>query len=286
MPMETLPITGLPVGGVSASVLVCGDPARADAIAAALDSTQHLSNKRGYRAYQGSYHGLPVTVCSHGVGAPGAAVVFEELIAAGAQRIIRVGTCGGLQPDIQAGQTIIVSAAVQNTGLGAELAPPGYPAVADVDITLALRSAAARDGRAARSGLVLTRDAFYAGVASPAAPSYQVMSQANVLAVEMECAALFVIGSLRNVPTGAILVVDGNVLATAESIDSYEPDRAVVRDGVQTAIQTALLAPCGSFHESTCQQATGHSPSARRPTTRPTPWPHTMRSTIPTRRPI
>lgn len=236
-----LPITGLPLGGVSPAVLVCGDPARATRIAEALDNAEFLSDKREYRAYRGSYHGRPVTVCSHGVGAPGAAIAFEELIAGGGRTLIRVGTCGSLQPDLHAGEIVIATAAVANTGLVAELVPRGYPAFADVDVVGALRAAAGRDRIPVRAGLVLTRDAFYAGLAADA-PDYATLSAAQVLAVEMECAALFVIGSLRGARTGAVLAVDGNVLVEAESIDTYRPDRAVVAEGVDRAIRTALLA--------------------------------------------
>ena len=80
MPLTELPITGLPVGGVSPRVIVCGDPARADRIAERLDGPAPLSHRREYRAHHGTYRGLPITVCSHGIGAPGAAIAFEELI--------------------------------------------------------------------------------------------------------------------------------------------------------------------------------------------------------------
>ncbi len=240
MSLTELPITGLPVGGVSPRAIVCGDPARADRIAEQLDAPRLLSHKREYRAYLGAYQGAPITVCSHGVGAPGAAIAFEELIAAGARAIIRVGTCGGLQPDVQSGHLIIATAAVQNTGYGRETAPDGYPAVADPALTLGLQRAVLRDGRPARAGVVLSRDNFYAGVAVPAAPDYQVMAQARVLAVEMECAALFLVGALRGVPSGAILVADGNVLAVGESFETYQPGRDVVRQAVAVAIACAL----------------------------------------------
>lgn len=241
MPNE-LPITGLPVGQVSPAVIVCGDPARAERIAERLDGATPLSRRREYHAYTGHYHGQPVTVCSHGVGAPGAAVAFEELIAAGARRIVRVGTCGGMQADVHAGQLVIATAAVQNTGYGRETVPDGYPAVADAELTLALARAAGATTPPARRGLVLSRDNFYAGVAAPAAPDYRVLSAAGVLAVEMECAALFLVGSLRGAATAAILVVDGNVLAASESMDSYQPGQPVVGQGVETAITAALEA--------------------------------------------
>ena len=116
MSIKELPITGLPVGGVHPHVVVCGDPARADRIAATLENAILLSHKREYRAHNGTYRGTPVTVCSHGIGAPGAAIAFEELIVAGGRTIIRVGTCGGLQPDIRSGDLVIATAAEQNTG--------------------------------------------------------------------------------------------------------------------------------------------------------------------------
>lgn len=242
MTVRELPITGLPVGRVSPAVLVCGDPARADRVAERLEGAALLSHRREYRAYLGHHRGQAITVCSHGVGAPGAAVAFEELIAAGARRIVRVGTCGALQPDIHAGQLIVATAAVQNTGYGRETVPDGYPATADAALTLSLAHKAARTGSDARTGIVLSRDNFYPGVAAPAAPDYRVLSAARVLAVEMECAALFLVGNLRGVATAAILVVDGNVLEATESMDGYQPGRPVVHAGVDRAIDCALEA--------------------------------------------
>lgn len=240
MSLTELPITGLPAGKVSPAVIVCGDPARGDRIAERLEDCRILSNRREFRAHRGIYRGTPVTVCSHGVGAPGAAVAFEELIAAGAKQIIRVGTCGGLQPEVQAGRLVIAAAAVQNTGYGRETVPDGFPAIADLSLTQALWQRAKAVDPAIKPGIVLSRDNFYAGVSAPAAPDYQTMSRAHVLAVEMECAALFLVGSLRGVATAAILVADGNVLDAGESIETYRPGREIVQRAVSDAIQIAL----------------------------------------------
>jgi uridine phosphorylase len=237
---QILPITGLVTGGVSPDVIVCGDPQRAEAVAAFLTDVELLADQREYRSYAGHYRGLPLTVCSHGVGAPGAAIAFEELIIAGARRVLRVGTCGGLQPEINDGHLVIATAAVQNTGYGLEIAPHGFPAAADARLSIALEEAAASRDLPVTSGIVLTRDAFYNGVAAPYRPDYAVMSEANVQAVEMECAALFTIGALRRVRTAAILAVDGNVLHTVESADTYRPHRDSVALAVDAAIKSAL----------------------------------------------
>ena len=213
MGAKLLPHIGLERGSVSPDVIVCGDPARATRIAEQLDGVVLLGEKREYRTYQGQFMGLTVTVTSHGIGAPGAAIAFEELISAGAQRIVRVGTCGGLQPTFQAGDLVVATAAV--------------------DLT--------ENGRSVHNGIVLTSDVFYDGI-QPSLPVYETMSQANIMAVEMECAALFIIGSLRGVPTGAILAVDGNVLDEVETVDTFNPDQMVVKTAVHDAISITLHA--------------------------------------------
>jgi uridine phosphorylase len=240
---ETLPITGLPSGKIPASVLVCGDPARATTIADEFDDFEQLSEKREYRSYVGTYDNIPVAVCSHGIGSPGAAIAFEELISAGARRLIRVGTCGGLQENILSGHLVLATAAVQNIGYAREVVPQGFPAAADIDISQALKQAAAGFKGPWSSGFVLTSDSFYQGVDLFAKPNYRQMARAHVLAVEMECAALFIVSSLRGVKAGAILTVDGNVLeSNGVSMESYDPDNNVVYEAIISATRIALEA--------------------------------------------
>jgi len=237
---QQLPITGLITGSVPAAAIVCGDPDRATRIAERLEDATLLSERREYRAYRGTYGGLPVAVCSHGVGAPGAAIAFEELIAAGARRIVRVGTCGGLQPDIVSGDLVVATAAVDKTGYGRMTVPDGYPAVASVRLTYPLLEAAASQERLVSEGIVLSLDNFYQGVETPHLTPYPVLSAAGVVAVEMECAALFIVGSLRGAQTAAILAVDGNVLRQRETMESYDPHREVVSRAVEAATGIAL----------------------------------------------
>jgi len=237
---QRLPITGLVMGSVPSAVLVCGDPERATKTAAYLDRATLVSEQREYRSYYGEYQGLPVAVCSHGVGAPGAAIAFEELIAAGARRLLRVGTCGGLQPDVEDGHLVVVTGAVDYTGFGLATVPRGYPPVADFRLTAALARQTAAAGHVHHTGLVLTADNFYPGVETPGQPDYRTLSAANVIAVEMECAALFLVSSLRRAQAAAILAVDGNVLESGESMEEYNPHRDVVAAAVAAEIQIAL----------------------------------------------
>ncbi len=237
-----LPHTKLHRNSISPAVLVCGDPQRATRIAEFLDNVSLIAEWREYRTLTGTFDGFPVTVCSHGIGAPGAAIAFEELIAAGARQIIRVGTCGGIMPAVDSGVLVIAEAAVQYTGYGRQIMPPNYPAVADLHLTLALEQAARTKKRPFHTGIVLTTDAFYKGIPAPHLPDYHQMAAAHVLAVEMECAALFLIGRLRQIRTAAILAADGNVLHRAEDMDTFDPHRDIVRQTIDDAIQIALQA--------------------------------------------
>jgi len=237
-----LPHTNLIPGSIPTAVITCGDPARATEIAERLDEHELLAEQREYRTYIGKKNGSSLTVTSHGIGAPGAAIAFEELIAAGAKQIIRVGTCGSMQHHIKPGHLVIATAAVQQTGYGREIVPEGYPAVADAKLLMSLMDAATQQSHPAHIGMVLTRDAFFNIIINPNTPDYDLLAQANVLAVEMECAALFLLGSLRGVQTAAILSANGSVVEEAEDMDVFVKYEAEAKTAVDAAIDVAIQA--------------------------------------------
>ncbi len=234
---EILPITRLPTSDSPERALVVGDPARAAAVAEKLENSEPIAANREYHSYRGTWKDTEVMVISHGVGTAGAGVCFAELIRAGATHIVRAGTCGGLQPTVSDGDLVIAVGAVRDDGYTRGLVPVEYPAVADPVITAALMKAAPD----AHRGVVLTSDVFDPSeVLGSNLPLWQ---RARCIAVEMECAALFVTSSLAGVRAGAILAVDGNPLAEDdESMEGYSPDRTIVKDAVADMIEAALEA--------------------------------------------
>lgn len=129
MTQDLLPITRIPRTGLPAHAVVVGDPARAAAVAALLDGAEEVSYHREYRVFSGSWKGLPVTVASHGVGGPGAILLFQELADAGVRTFLRFGTAGAMKPGIGDGDLVIAEAAVRDDGVTQQLLPPEYPAV-------------------------------------------------------------------------------------------------------------------------------------------------------------
>jgi uridine phosphorylase len=144
-----------------------------------------------------------------------AAVAIEELTNIGCKYFIRLGTCGSLSSKINPGDIIIVTGAVRGDGASKEYVPIEYPAVADYRTVIALRNRAKKEDADYKLGIIRTHDAFY--MESPFAfgdykKRIAVWAEAGVLAIENESSTLFVIGSLRKVHAGSILVAVGNLI--------------------------------------------------------------------------
>lgn len=239
-----LPLTRIPVADLAPNVLVVGDPERARLVGERLDGARDLASNREYVSIGGSYRGEPVTVVSHGVGGPGAGVAFEELCRGGARRIVRAGTAGGLQPDVRDGSVVVATAAVREDGLTDLLVPPGFPAVADAPLTIALEAAARAAGvpdDLLHRGVVVSNAAFYPH--DVLGSRLELWQRAGCVAVEMEAAPLFVVAGLHGVAAAAVLAVDGNPLASDDTtMEGYDPFRDVVRDAVAAVVTAALEA--------------------------------------------
>ena len=216
-------------------VLVCGDPA-AQKIAAKLENNEAISQNREYWVFNGLYKGVPVTIASHGVGSSGAAICFEELIRAGAEVLIRVGTCGTLQPEVRDGDLVVATGGVREDGVTPQLVPLSYPAIACSEVADALYAVAMEKGARAHKGIVLTLAAFYPGIMPLA---NRIMAKAGVLASENELATLLVIASLHGVKASAIIAVDGKAF---ELEDDWNPHRPLVAEAVEKEIDIALEA--------------------------------------------
>ena len=180
-------------------VIVVGDPARAQAAALMLDAYVEVGRNRVYVTYRGNHGSVPVAVVSHGVGAAGAAICFEELCQAGVQRIIRAGTAGGLQSQILDGNLVNVTGAVRDEGVSPRIVPISYPAIPAIEIVRDIESAS--EGQdSVHKGIVLSTDLFYPHKILGSKMKF--WQEYGVVAVEMECSILFVIASLRRKKSG------------------------------------------------------------------------------------
>lgn len=212
-----LPRTGLAVGQSAPHVLMPGDPQRSKLISTFFRDAEFTARRGTFATYSGhTTNGTPVGVTSSGMGASCVCTALEELADAGAKSVIRVGTCGGLQPWLEPGTLVIASGCVRGEGASYELVPPEFPAVADPYVVSALTQAAQELGEHAVVGLYRSHDAFY--MESKAAhPGLRERMQkwvdAGVLVVENESGTLFTYGHLLGLRTGCVCVALGSMFS-------------------------------------------------------------------------
>ncbi|MDG5776393.1 nucleoside phosphorylase [Haloarculaceae archaeon H-GB2-1] len=226
-------------GDVHDIALVPGDPGRVDRIASHCDDHEVVAENREYKVVNATYEGRDLTICSTGIGSPSAAIAVEELEAVGVETVIRVGTTGALQSDIEIGDMVVATGAAKDEGTSKRYESETIPAVPDYDVLTSLVDAAEANGEDVHVGPIATDDAFYAETDE----YVENWEAAGVLAVEMEAAALFTLARRKGMRAGAICTVDGNLVEGTQKgeTDAEElPEKA--KDNVARAIELSLTA--------------------------------------------
>lgn len=222
--------------------LLPGDPARLDRIAPFLENVEELAYNREYRSLAGTYKGVRVLAVSTGIGGASAAIAVEELKNIGVTHMIRIGSCGALQPKVKLGDILLVSGCVRDDGASKTYIAPEFPAVPDTEMLLACAEAAKAIGAPYHTGIARSHDSFYTDREAEFNAYWQ---KAGVLGSDMETAALFTVGALRGVKTASIL---NNVVAfedkedTAAAIGDYVDGDDLAMRGEENEIRVALEA--------------------------------------------
>lgn len=231
-------------GDVGRYVILPGDPGRCQAIARYLDNPRQIAQNREYNVYTGSLCGVPVSVCSTGIGGPSAAIALEELVECGADTFIRVGTSGGIADKVRGGDVVIATATVRQEGTSLEYMPIAYPAAADFYVVAALEEATRKLTYRHHVGVIQSKDSFYGEIRpnkQPVAPellaNWRAWKQAGVLTSEMEAAAIFVVGATLGVRCGAVL----NVLWNADNDEAPNVPPDAAERGIRTAIEAIRI---------------------------------------------
>lgn len=228
-------------GEVGRYVIMPGDPKRCVKIAQYFDDPVLIADNREYITYTGTLDGVKVSVTSTGIGGPSASIAMEELCRCGADTFVRIGTCGGMQTEVKSGDVVMATGAIRMEGTSKEYAPIEYPAVADLEVTNALVSAAKTKGFPYHAGVVECKDAFYGQHEPEKMPvGYELLSKweawkmMGCLASEMESAALFIAAGKLRVRAGSCFLVVAN-----QEREKLGLENPVVHD-TDMAIQAAV----------------------------------------------
>jgi DeoD family purine-nucleoside phosphorylase len=227
------PIHLQPTAPLAERVLLPGDPGRALLLAQMLlEAPKMFNHTRGLWGYTGiAADGLPMTIQSTGMGGPSAAIVISELAQLGARRLLRVGTCGALDPALNFGELIIAGQAIAADGTGRLIA--GRDRVDADPALLAALTAAVGDG--ARRGTVVSTDLFY----DDRAGLEREWLAAGAIAVEMETSTLFALGSRLELQAASLLIVSDQLLPRRARIGAEELRQAEERLGRLAALALA-----------------------------------------------
>ncbi|MEM7287253.1 MAG: purine-nucleoside phosphorylase [Actinomycetota bacterium] len=223
-------------GDYAPTVLLPGDPRRARFIAETyLDDVRQVNAVRGADGFTGSYEGRPVSVQAVGMGVPSAAIYYTELIRFyGCERLIRVGSCGGLSEKVGLGDVIVAtaagtdSAAITTINGGLDL-----PAVADWAMLRSAVEAAEAADVGVTVGPVFTSDLFY----GPQSDAFATMQARGILGVEMEIAVLYALAAAEGASAVALLTVSDDILRGG--VMSSEDRENTFHDMVRVALALA-----------------------------------------------
>ncbi|WP_308725077.1 purine-nucleoside phosphorylase [Metapseudomonas otitidis] len=220
-------------GDFAETVLMPGDPLRARAIAETfLEDVREVNAVRNMLGYTGRYRGQRVSVMGSGMGIPSISLYAHELFSQfGVQRIIRVGSCGALQPDVHLHDLVIAQGASTDSGVNRKRFG-GFDFAALADYRLLARAVNRADemGMTVHVGNVFSADLFY----EPAADWMVPMSRMGILAVEMEAAGLYGVAAELGREALAVLTVSDQLL-TGERLGAQAR-----QDGLHDMIRLVL----------------------------------------------
>ena len=237
--MATQPHLLVEPGDCHDITIIPGDPGRVDRIAEQCTNVEPLAENREYKLVNAEYEDTPLTICSTGIGCPSAAIAIEELNAVGVETVIRCGTTGALQSNIEIGDMVVATAAAKEEGTTKRYESDVYPAAPDYDILSALVDAAEANDEDIHVGPIVSDDAFYA----ESEEYVDDWAAANLLAIEMEAAAVFSLARRKGMQAGAICTVDGNLVeGTQKGADGDGELPPKARNNVERAITITLEA--------------------------------------------
>ncbi|MBV8048617.1 MAG: nucleoside phosphorylase [Paludibacterium sp.] len=218
-----------------------GDPERVERVKAFLDDPVDIAFNREYKSCRGSYQGVPVMVVSTGIGGASTGIAVEELRQIGVHTLIRIGSCGALQPALRLGELIIACGAVRDDGASRAYVADRFPAVPDTDLLAGLLASAAEQGFAHHCGLVHSHDSFYTDHETASREHWR---RHGVLGADMETSALLVIARLRGLRAASILNV---VVEHSGDIESGINDYVVGENRTATGERNEILTALGAI---------------------------------------
>lgn len=204
-------------GDIAETVLLPGDPLRAKFLAENYFENPVCHNHiRGMLGYTGYYKGKKVSVQGTGMGVPSISIYVTELITTyGCKNLIRIGTCGAIQPDLKLGDTIIALTASTDSSINRlTFGNRDYAPHPDFALLMKAYETAVAKGLSVKVGNVFTTDLFFV---DDLEKEYEIWRKHGVLAVEMETNALYTIAARYQCRALSLLTVSDQLISGERS---------------------------------------------------------------------
>ncbi|WP_409288762.1 purine-nucleoside phosphorylase [Peribacillus sp. SCS-37] len=222
---------------IAETVLLPGDPLRAKYIAETFLEDPKLYNEvRNMFGYTGTYKGKKVSVQGTGMGVPSISIYINELMQSyNVQNLIRVGTCGAIQKDVKVRDVILAMTAstdstINRTIFGGSI---DYAPTADFELLKNAYDQGVEKGLAIKAGNVFTADLFYSEN-----PQFEKFAKFNILAVEMETAALYTLAAKYGRKALSVLTVSDHIITGEET--TAEERQTTFNDMIEIALEAAI----------------------------------------------
>lgn len=228
---------GAKPGDIAQTVLMPGDPLRAKwAAERFLDAPRCINEVRGMLGFTGHWRGNEVTIQGSGMGMPSLSIYANELIRDyDAQTLIRIGSCGAMQPDIGVRDVILaMTASSVGNPSRAMLREIHYAPHADFGLLSNAHAVAQRRGTPVHVGGIYSSDTFY----NERPDLHEQMVRHKILAVEMEAAELYTLAARHDRRALAVLTVSDH-LVTGEDLPAIEREQSF-GDMVEIALEAAF----------------------------------------------
>ena len=228
---------GAAPGDIAETVLLPGDPFRAKwAAETFLSDVRNVNSVRGMLGFTGTWHGNPVTIQGSGMGMPSLSIYVNELIRDfGAQTLIRIGSCGGMQDHVGLRDVILAMTATTITSPSSTIfREVNFAPCADWTLLRAAAAAAEAQGTRSHVGGIYSSDTFY----DERPDLNEQMVRHGILGVEMEAAELYTLAARHNRRALAVLTVSDH-LATGAALPSEDRERSF-GDMVEIALNAAF----------------------------------------------
>jgi uridine phosphorylase len=226
-------------GEISECVVLVENPQQCKIVADKLDNPKMLASKREYVTYNGTCKGKKLSVTSAGLGGPAASIALEELIKAGAKKLIYIGTAESVKENVKCGDLVIPTAAIRGDGTTLEYIPEEFPAISSRTVYESVITASKNSSHRIHSGIICTHDALRLNSRLANTLNKSVWKDTNIAGIEGVVSTLFVIAYLRRVKLGALLGVTASTY-TDKTINEKQELETLFKEMAELSFEALL----------------------------------------------